>query len=189
MPFEAEVDAAHLCTAPLPARHAGTKEDPTVFKTYGEPDEEDFPRGTAVVDIDKGAPLELLDAPGGQPLHTFPPTEWGFPLIRLRTEGAWDLVAAGDGPYLLGWIPTRAPQKENGGELSAVVGGVVGGVLPGPFALHTQKRANLLKPGYGRIVGPPKGAWSYLIAAVDDDVTVEGWVETAKLGPLVPTEK
>lgn len=41
--------------------------------------------------------------------------------------------------------------------------------------------AVLVKPGYGR-VGAVEGAYSYLTAAVDEDVLVQGWVETSKLG-------
>lgn len=209
MPFESELDAARLCTGPLPKRHAGTAEDPQIYYGVSSPDLEDFPAGTQMVEIEKDTPLQLLDAPGGNTVHSFPAEQWGFSLVRLRTEGAWDLVAAGGGPYLVGWIPTRSP-KERGIGVGGLIGGRSGKWAEVPFALMDQKhralplyelpadtvvqqfgvpRARLKKSGYGRVVGVPQGSWSYVIAAVDEDVTVEGWVETAKLGRLLPPEE
>ncbi len=205
IPFEAEVPTSLLCNATPPKRHAGSAEDPTVAHAYGEPDEEDFPKGTRLLDIEKGASLVLLDAPGGKPLHVLPATDWGFVVVWLKREGAFDLVAAGGGPYLLGWIPSREPRKDDEGYGGLGLLGSVGDV-EGPMALHAKDlealplhklpagselqqlgvvRATLMREGYGRVAGAPRGNWSYVIAAVDDDVTVEGWIETAKLGALV----
>jgi hypothetical protein len=209
--FEAEVAVNRLCVSPVPQRHAGTAEDPHIGYGEGEPDPEDFSEGTRTVDIEKGVSLELLETPGGRPLHTFAPTEWGFRLMRLRSENGWDLVAAGGGPYLVGWIVSRPLREEKrAGELDALVGGslVRGGA--GPGALNSKKfsllplhslpadtevqhrgrvQARLKKAGYCRVVGKPEGKWSFVVAAVDDDVTVEGWVETAKLGQSIVTDK
>jgi hypothetical protein len=200
IPFETGVEVSRLCPAPQPPRHAGTAEDPEIARVFGEPDEEDFPKGTHLIDIEKGAPLTLLDAPGGNPVHTFPATQWGFTLIRVRTEGRWDLVAAGGGPYLLGWIPTRSPRDMQN---AFGIGGLgMSSSQKGPWALHTARlkqlplhrvpagtplqhfgvvRATLNADGYAR-VQRTNGRWSYVVAAVDDEVTVQGWMETSALG-------
>jgi hypothetical protein len=205
IPFEGDLPVTRLCDAPPPKRHAGTAADPSVAHLYGEPDEEDFPAGTKLVDIEKGAPLTLLDAPAGKPLHTIPANPYGFTLVWLRREGAWDLVAAGGGPYLLGWIPSRTPREDD----SATGGlGLLGSIAEreAPIALYKKSlessplrrlpagsairqlavtRARFMRAGWARVVGAPSGAWSYVVAAVDADVTVEGWLETAKLGESV----
>jgi hypothetical protein len=206
IPFEATLPTDRLCAGPQPKRHAGTVADPTVGRIHGEPDVEDFPKGTRLLDIDKDTSLTLLDAPGGKPLHTLPATEWGFVLVWLKREGGFDLVAAGGGPYLLGWIPAREPRNPAADSDGLLLGGVVGEGQEGPHALYGQElltlpmhklpagaqlqqlgvvRATLMRDGYGRVVGAPRAGSSYVIAAVDDDVTVEGWIETARLGAVV----
>lgn len=203
--FETILDAARLCTEPQPPRHAGTKEDPNVSTAYGEPNPEDFPKDATAFWTAPKAAVTLLDAPDGQPLHVFPASQSGFQLVRLRSEGAWDLVAAGNGPYLMGWVPaTPKPDPD-------AAGGVLGGLLLGrtskvPFALHAERlkslplhrvpagtevqssgvpRARFNEEGYAR-VERTDGEWSFVTAAVDNDVTVFGWVLTSKLG--APTE-
>ncbi len=204
IPFEGDLPVARLCAAPPKERHAGTDADPSVAHLYGEPDDEDFPQGSKLVDIEKGAALTLLDAPAGKPLHTIPANPYGFTLVWLRREGAFDLVAAGGGPYLLGWIPARTPRDDEPATGGLLLGAI--GRREAPAALYTKAlessplrrlpagtaiqqlgvtRARLTRAGWARVVGAPRAAWSYVVAAVDDDVTVEGWLETAKLGESV----
>lgn len=207
VPFEAEIDVRRLCDAPQPPRHAGTEADPHRGTGYGEPDIEDFAPGAAsYVDIEPEVPLALLDAPGGATLRTLPPSEWGYSLVRLRGESGHDQVAVGGGPYLLGWIPSR-PVREprEGGEMFGLVGGLASAGQPGPHALHVESlkalplhalpagttlqsdghaHSRFVAPGWGR-VHRTQGRWSLLTAAVDEDVVLYGWVETAKLGPAV----
>lgn len=203
--FETELEVARLCREPPPKRHAGTKEDPERLWGFGEPDVEDFAAGAERLILEKDATVELLDSPSGKPLHTFPASGLASTVVQLKVEGEWALVAAGAGPYLTGWVRSRAPEGRQTKADGLLLGGL-GTRLPGPFTLHgkdeqqwplhelpaqTQLQrdgvvfATLLKPGFGRVIGPPKGKWSMVLAAVDDDVSVKGYVETAKLGPAV----
>lgn len=187
-PFEGDIAASRLCTQP-PQKRA-------VSHVLGEIDTGDFPSGTQVVDIERGAPLSLLAAPGGAPVYTRPADPWGYSLAVVRHEGAWDYVAAGNGPYILGWVPARAPRP------AALQGGLASAPPIGPASLqHTRYarmplheladgtevqqfgivRARLKKPGFARVSSAHEG-WQYVVAAVDDDVVVEGWIDPTRLG-------
>lgn len=206
--FTADLPVERLCAGPQPKRHAGTAADPDIARGYGEPDEEDFPKGTRVADVPKGTPLTVLDRPGGAPLHTLPAEPWGFSVVWLGREGAWDRVAIGGGPYLVGYTTPIEPRDETYG-----VGGLglLGAMVDlGPFALHTSRlaraplhhvpagtsvvvygveRARLLKPGFARVTGGPREGFVHVVAAVDDGVTVEGWVPQGAIGPRVEEKR
>jgi hypothetical protein len=202
--FDSDVDAQRLCTAMPPPRHAGTEEDPTIAVLVGSVNREDFPEPTALVDLKGESPLPLLSTPGGAPLLTFAAGDWRHSLVHMRREGDWDLVAAGSGPYVLGWIPARSePRRQQGG----FVGGVLADFTtrPGPMALRTKALLKLplhtIRAGtqvshfdavYARFnqeglarVAARQERWAYVVAAVDDDLTVEGWVATEQLGEQV----
>lgn len=208
MTFEGTVPVARLCSAQPPKRHAGTADDPEVSTPWGEPNIEDFPSDARVVELDKETPHAILDAPNGAPLHTLPAEPWSKLVIRVRREGSWNLVAVGGGPYLLGWVPSRTPEGDDARSRADVFG--VGGLgLRGAFdgrvplalngrrfrgwAIHRlgagtvlqqlgKPRARLTRDGFARVSPKTSGARSFVVAAVDDDATAEGWIETAKLG-------
>lgn len=202
--YEGTIATSRLCATPPPKRHAGTKDDPVRAHPLGEVDIEDFPPGTPLVPVRGDAALTLLAAPGGAPVFTRAASRWSYELALLRREGAFCLVAAGSGPYVLGWVPAEAlgeprPAQTHGG-LAAI-----GGVLRSPGALHARKLAALplhtlaagtelrafgvvharfTRDGLARVVAKKDGA-AYVVAAVDDDVTVEGWLDEGRLGPVV----
>ncbi len=201
------VSVDRLCTQVPGPRHAGTDADPHLARADGEIDDEDFPPGTAIIDMPKDVTLTLLDRPGGAEIHTRPAGRWGYELARLQHQGEWDLVALGGGPYLVGWTRARPVRsKELTGGLG-MIGGILGGSAQnGPFALHIgalaklplhslpegtviqqfgEPIARLTKPGFGR-VGVLRDGWVYVVAAVDNDVVVEGWINPAALGPKLP---
>jgi hypothetical protein len=201
--LEGEIDEKRLCTTPPQRKRP---KEPVLVRTMGEVYDDDFPDDTRQVDVKKGEPLTLLARPGGTPLYTRPASHWGYSLVRLRTEAGWDLVAAGSGPYLVGWISTRPSREVFGPGGLGLVGGLVGrDQRIGPRSLHTPTleklplhslpagttlrqlgvvHARLTKPGFAR-VGSLRDGWRYVVAAVDDDVVVEGWVDPRQLGPEV----
>ncbi len=204
VPFQAELEERRLCTEPL-RKHSGTDEDPEVAYTRGEIALDDFPADTRFIDVVKGAALKLLDRPLGTPLHERGGDRWGYMLARIEHQGKWDRVAAGDGPYLLGWISARPTLK------SASYGGLLGAFMsagPAPARLNSDALlskplhelpagaelrqfgvvvARLTRPGYARICATREG-WKYVVGAVDDEVVAEGWIDPARIGPQVKEE-
>ncbi len=200
--FDVRIPLSRLCTSTPAARHAGTKQDPTVGHVPGEIDSEDFPAHTDEVDIAAGETLTLLDAPGGSPIYQREPGRWGFVIMKLRSEHGFDQVALGDGPYLVGWTKSRTPRKRERGALH--IGDVIGTMPEGPWAL--QSAALLSKPlrrlpvstelnqlgvcarfgapGYARVMRVENGS-AYVVAGVDDNLLVEGWVDEQALGAEV----
>jgi hypothetical protein len=204
--IDAQLAVDRLCPAlPVP-RHAGTAADPHVGHIQGEVDTEDFPKGTPVIDFPQDVTLTLLDRPGdGAVVYTRQATQWGFEVVRLRHEGAWDLVAVGAGPYLTGWLPARPIRAEEPGGGLGMLGSLSGNPSNGPWSLHTgalaklplhrlpagtviqqlgDPFARLEKPGFAR-VGMLKDGWVYVTAAVDSDVVVQGWLRPDQLGAKV----
>jgi len=203
VPFEAPIRADRLCKAIPPRKHAGTGKDPHVVRQPGQIHRDDFPSGTAEVEVKKGETLTLRASPGGEVVHTRAPSKWDYALMRIGQHSGWDQVAVGGGPYLLGWMPTRPEYKpERFG-----IGGLLGtmGKRKGPASLHTRKlkalplhrlpagatlqqfgvvHARLLEPGYARVI-TRQDKWIYVAAAVDADVKVEGWIEPSSLGEKV----
>lgn len=205
--FSTPIETNRLCTTPL-RRPAGTEEDPALGQITGELNESDFPAGTPFIEMKKGVALSLRDRPDGTVIYTRSPEPWGYALARIEQKGKWDRVAAGEGPYLLGWMPSRPPRKK------AASDGVLAGLgadMPGPLSLHTDGLeylplhelpagaelrqfglpvARLTRAGYARLSSLRDGA-QYAVVAVDDDVVVEGWLDPAKVGALIkpPTKQ
>lgn len=202
VPFSTQLDIRRLCTTP-PKRPAGTAEDPGIGQSVGELNEGDFPGGTPFIAMKRGVALSLYDRPGGAVIYTRSPDPWGYALARISQNGKWDLVAAGEGPYLLGWMPARPPRKKPA-PLDILVGGLEA-LLPGPMALNTDGLqrlplhelpagtelrqfgipvARLTRAGYARL-SPVRDGAQYAVVAVDDDVVAEGWLDPTKVGALV----
>ena len=195
--FKAPIAVSRLCTAVPPARHADTNEDPHVMSPLGEVKPEDFP--------DRAPLIRLLAAPKGKPLFTRAANKWGYSLVRIDKKDGWDRVAAGSGPYLLGWIPSRPDYRPGAGGFG--IGGVMGsmGKGKGPMSLRTKGlkqlplhhlsagtevqqfgvvHGRLKKPGFAR-ASSRQGKWIYVTAAVDEEMVVEGWIEARRLGAKV----
>ncbi len=210
VPLMGDVPRDRLCSTLPKSRHAGTLADPSVGHIDGEVDSEEFPSDAVLVDIPAGETLTLLDAPDGHPRLTRGAEPYGFVVVRVaqRTtaSGAWDQIAVGGGPYLLGWVRARPPRGPEDGGL-AMLGGVLGGSMHTPFALmsaplaklplhmlpagtviqqYGQPFAVLKRDGWARASDLQDG-WRYVTAAVDGDVTVEGWVRPDALRPA-PTQ-
>ena len=201
--FEASIEESRLCRAPPGPRHAGTMDDPDVLHAFGEVDEDDFPRGTPIIDVGEGTAITLLAEPGGAPLYTHPANQAGYALVVVRRQGSWMLVAAGGGPYVLGWIAAR-PERPPGpmGGLG-LVGNLVGPKWPAALGsrellrmrVHRLEagtevrssgdaRARLTRAGFARVTATTPDR-VHVVAAVDDDVLVEGWISPGRLGPKV----
>lgn len=201
MPFSTPIETNRLCTTP-PRRPAGTDDDPAIGQLTGELSESDFPEGTRFIDMKKGVALSLYDRPGGTVIYTRSPDRWGYSLARIEQKGKWDLVAAGEGPYLLGWTPSRPLRKKS--VEGSILGGLSGSFV-GPMSLYTDNLeylplhelpagtelrqfgipvARLTRDGYARLSSTRDGA-QYAVVAVDDDVVVEGWLDQTKVGALI----
>jgi hypothetical protein len=197
--FHAAIEESRLCAAPLP-KHTGVDQDPSLAHVVGEIAENSFPKGTAFIEVKKGAPLALLDRPSGTPLHERSAEPVGYTVARIAHEGKWDRVAAGEGPYLLGWIPARPVRKKPAPNLEP---DIVWAENNAPASLNTealkrlplhevpagtelrqfgQVTARLTRPGYAR-VSAVRDAWQYAVVAVDDDVVAEGWLDPSRVGP------
>jgi len=211
IPFTAEIGAARLCAAKPAPRHAGTDADPVVLQARGEVDTDDFPVGTPVLEVPKGDPLALSDRPAAPPFFVRPGADWGFTTVRLSTDGQWDQVVLGEGPYIVGWTRTRAPDHHVGDPMGGL--GIVGTLsetdvnlhaamdllasaplrsLPlhevpagTELAHHGTARARLITSGFARVVRT-EGALAYVVAAVDGSMTVEGWLPSTALGRRMP---
>ena len=131
----------------------------------------------------------------------------------LKTERQWDQVVLGGGPYLLGWTPSRVPNRRVGdpiGGLGLVVGTIadltdvelsgasraLAGKALQSLPLHElpagtelshfgTPRARLTERGLARVVRTA-GPLAYVVAAADASITVEGWLPSSALGRLVP---
>lgn len=205
LPVVGEIARSRLCDAVPKPRHAGTDADPFVGHISGEADVAEFAPGAAEVDIAADVTLTLLDAPGGQPLLTRAAEPYGFVVVRVDQRGAWDQVAMGDGPYLLGWMPSRPPRQPSQGGL-AMIGGLLAGGSDVPYSLLAKELlkqplralpagtiiqqygrafATLKRDGWAR-EGDLQDGWRYVHAAVDGEVMVEGWVRPDVLRDLPP---
>lgn len=203
--IDGDVDEARLCTE-LPRREATT--GTTVVAMPGHVVRDDFPSGTTILHAGKDVPLELLDRPDGTAIVRRPAGRWSGTLAVLREEGGWIRVAVGSRPYAVGWMrPCTGCEVEPPPDGSApdLVGGLVGGSIPGAWTLHVANlrnlplhelaagavivtrdgsRAVLARSGHAR-VGARVGGRAGVVAAADSDVTVEGWVDEAQLGAVV----
>lgn len=206
--LKGEIETRRLCRSTPPPKHAGTKADPTIIRALGEVYEDDFPSTMTFVTVEREVALTLHDRPGGTSIYTRPADSWGYTLARLRRKGGWDLVAAGSGPYVVGWTPTRPERKPSkASKVFGLLGGLMGTTV-GPWLLNSKKlrglplhalaagteiqqfgqaQARLTRPGFAR-ASTLKDGWRYVSAAVDEDVVVHGWVEQRALGPEVKAE-
>ena len=202
--FDGDLEVSRLCTTPPPPRHTGTNADPFVAHATGEIDEEDFLRGTPVVDVGSHVRVSLRDAPNGAELTQIDGGEFGLVVMKLASRDGWDRIAFGGGPYVTGWIASKTPgvTTRTDSDVLAMLGDLAADKRPGPISLRAkvlvqyplhelpqgaeirqfgETRARLTKPGFAR-VGALRGDWRYVWVAVDDDVMVEGWIDPARVG-------
>ncbi len=206
--LSATIDRARLCRRPPPPRHAGTDDDPQIARVVGEVDIEDFPADAREIDIPGGVTLTLLDRPAGVPQWRRPAATYGFVVVRVaqaQHDGeSWDRVAIGSGPYLMGWMRSRPPMGPRGGGGIGCVLGALGGDPNIPFRLQENHLAALplhrlkaqtvvqqfgvpvalfKRAGLARL-GNTQNGWRWVVAAVDGDVVVQGWVAPSQIGEL-----
>jgi|GEM_PF-4051164 len=197
--FDAVIDEARLCRAVPPSSHASPN-GVLQATEVGAPDVGQFAPGAREVDVPAHTPLAIHDAPGGRVMYTHPAGTYGFTVVELRREGEWMLVADGSGPHLVGWTRARPPRTETG-TFADLVGGILAErrlldapelrrlplhVLPAGTEIRVfgARFARLTKPGVARVGRAEAGA-VHVKAAVDEDVTVSGWVDASAVGPLV----
>ena len=204
--FEGSIPVASLCTS-APPEHAGTDADPIPGKVVGENDSDGFSPSTPEIDVGKGRAMTLLDAPGGAPIYSRPADEWGYSLKVIETRDQWMRVAAGGGPYLLGWIPAEpahVPEPVAGTSILAAIGGVgpldlatgdlakdplyelpAGATIAGPG----NAVAHIVKSGYVRVKNERDTSGRvHVFASISQSMTLEGWMDPSRLGRLVETK-